>query len=102
MAVTAVNMARATATITLTTTLYTVPAATTAIVTNIVVANKTATAATVTLDLDGFYIAFGVNVPGNSVVTFDMKQALAATKLIRGGSGTATALDIHISGVLIT
>lgn len=102
MAVTAAALARATMTTTATTTLYTVPASTTAVVTNIVVANKTATAATFTLDLDTFYVAFQVSIPANSIVTFDMKQVLATTKLIRGGSGTASALDVHISGVLIT
>lgn len=93
---------RGTLTTTATATLYTVPASTTAIITNIVVANRTASQATLTLDLDTFYVAFQLPVEANSVVTFDMKQVLATTKLIRGGSGTSTALDVHISGVLVT
>lgn len=93
---------RGTMTTTATATLYTVPGATTAVITNIVVVNRTAVAATFTLDFDGFYIAYQVNIAANSIVNFDMKQVLATAKLIRGGSNTATALDVHISGALVT
>ena len=102
MAMAPAALFRGTMTATLTTTLYTVPGATTAVITDIVVANRTGTAATFTLDFDTFYIANAVNIPANSIVTFDMKQVLATGKLIRGGSGTASALDVHISGALIT
>ena len=102
MAMAAAALFRGTMTATATTTLYTVPASTTAIITNIVVTNRTGTLATLTLDLDTFYIAFQLPIEANATVTFDMKQVLATTKLIRGGSGTASALDVHISGVLVT
>lgn len=82
-----------------TTTLYTVPAATTTIVTNIVLSNTSGTAATATINFDGVAIIPTVSVPANSVVPFDLRQPLAATKLITGGAGTGAAIACHIAGV---
>ena len=39
-------------------------------------------------------------IPANSSAFFDMKQVLAATKLIKGGA-SATTINFHISGVEI-
>lgn len=80
-------------------TLYTVPAATTTVVTNIVLSNTTATAATATIALDGVVIVPAVSIAANSIVPFDLRQPLATTKLITGFSGTASAIACHIGGV---
>lgn len=80
------------------TSLYTVPASTTTTVTNIVVTNTDSTAATVTLSLDGVVLVPAVSVAANSFASFDIKQALAATKLIEGFA-SATTVNFHISGV---
>lgn len=80
------------------TTLYTTPAGSTAIVTNIVVENSAATASTFTLALNSVPIATAVSVAANSVTVIDMKQVLPASQTITGGAST-TAVDIHISGV---
>ena len=80
------------------TTLYTVPGATTAIVTNVVVTNTAASAATFTLKLDGTDLATAAAIAANSIATFDIKQVLDAADLIEG-SASATTVNFHISGV---
>jgi hypothetical protein len=81
-------------------TLYTVPSATTAIVTNIVVANTAGSAGTFTLSLAGISMATTVAVAANSITTIDLKQVLAATQVI-AGQASATTITYHISGVEI-
>lgn len=98
MAVTSKALFRGAATTTLTTTLYTVPASTTAIVTNIVVTNTGSSAYTFDLALDGVKFAAGTTIAANSIATFDIKQVLATTKTIQGGASNA-AVNFHISGV---
>lgn len=100
MATTTKALYRGAATTTLTTTLYTVPSATTAVVTNIVVTNTGASAYTFDLALDGVKLAAGTTIGANSIATFDLKQVLAATKIIAGGASN-TAVNFHISGVEI-
>ena len=80
------------------TTLYTVPGATTAIVTNIVVTNTAASAATFTLKLDGVDLATGAAIAASSIATFDIKQVVDAADLVEG-SASATTVNFHISGV---
>ncbi len=98
MAVVSKVLFRGAATTSTGTTLYTTPAGSTAIVTNIVVENSAATASTFTLALNSVPIASAVSVAANSVTVIDMKQVLPATQTITGGAST-TAVDIHISGV---
>ncbi len=98
MATTSKALFRGAATTTLTTTLYTVPALTTAIVTNIVVANTAATAATFDLSLAGVKLADLVSVAADSITVIDLKQVLSATETIQGGA-SATTVNFHISGV---
>lgn len=100
MATTTKALFRGAATTTLTTTLYTVPASTTAVVTNIVVTNTGASSYTFDLALDGVKLAAGTTIAANSVAIFDLKQVLATTKTIQGGASN-TAVNFHISGVEI-
>ena len=81
-------------------TLYTVPSATTTVVTNIVVTNSAATAATFTITLDGVDLFKDAAIAANTTAMFDMKQVLAATKVI-AGLASATTVRFHISGVEI-
>lgn len=99
MAVTSKALAR-TAAATSSTTLYTVPASTTAVVTNILVANTATTSATFTITLDAIEIFKDVPIPANSTIMFDLKQTLATTKII-AGLASATTVKFHISGVEI-
>jgi hypothetical protein len=82
-------------------TLYTVPAATTAVISNIVIANTTGSAGTFTLALNGVSMATAVAVAANSITTIDLKQVLAATQTITG-LASATTITYHISGVEIS
>lgn len=82
------------------TTLYTVPSATTTIVTNILVTNTVAGDATFTILLDDVSAATTVTVGGFDTTVIDLKQALAATKTIKG-LASATTVNFHISGVEI-
>jgi len=82
------------------TTLYTVPAATTTIVSNIAVTNTAATSGTFTLTLNGVAIASAVSVAANSTTFIDLKQVLATTQII-AGLASATTINFHISGVEI-
>lgn len=99
MATTSKALAR-TAAATSNTTLYTVPSATTTIVTNVVVTNTTSTAGTFTLNLNGVALASGATIAANDTVVIDLKQALTATQTI-SGSASATSINFHISGVEI-
>lgn len=89
-----------TAAATTSTTLYTVPAGSSAVVTNIVIANPTAAAVTATVALDSISLVPAVSIAANSVFGFDLKQVLAASKTITGFA-SSTSVTFHISGVEI-
>lgn len=99
MATTSKNLAR-TAAATTSTTLYTVPSATTAVVTNIGVTNTTTSAVTASILLNDVALLSSVSVDANSTIFVDLKQVLAATQTIKGSAST-TAVNFHISGVEI-
>lgn len=72
-----------------------------AIVTNIVVANKSAAAATCTVLVDSIELLPTVSVPAASVVTFDLKTYAASGKVLRFYAGSNSAITIHCSGVTL-
>jgi hypothetical protein len=82
-------------------TLYTVPSATTTVITNIAVANTAGSAGTFTLLLDDVDLHTTTAIAANSTVYIDCKQVLAAAKTIKGFA-SATTIDFHISGVEIS
>ena len=92
---------RGAATTTVGTTLYTVPSATTAVVTNIVVTNTASSAGTYTLSLNDVLLADAVAVGAKDSVVLDIKQVLVATNTIKGGA-SATTINLHIGGVEIS
>jgi hypothetical protein len=91
---------RGAATTTVGTTLYTVPSATTAVVTNIVATNTAASAGTFTIGFAGTNFATTVALAANDTAIIDIKQVLNATQVITGGA-SATTINFHISGVEI-
>jgi len=101
MANTAKVLFRGAATTNTATVLYTVPSATTTIITDIVVTNTTATSGTFTIALDDVSIATAVSVGAYDSTVISIKQALATTKTIKGGA-SATTINFHISGVEIS
>jgi len=100
MATTTSKALARTAAATSSTTLYTVPADTTAVVTNIAVCNNASSAATFTILLDDIELQKDSALAANSTVYIDLKQVLATTKTIKG-LASATTVDFHISGVEI-
>ena len=81
--------------------LYTVPSATTTVVTNILVCNTETSDQTFTLSLDGTEIFSTTTINASGTISIDLKQALAATKTI---SGLATSANVkyHITGTEIS
>ena len=100
MATTSKALAR-TAAATSSTTLYTVPASTTTVITNIAVCNNAASAATFTILLDDIELHKDTAIAANSTAYIDLKQVLATTKTIKG-LASAITVDFHISGVEIS
>jgi hypothetical protein len=82
-------------------TLYTVPASTTTVITNIAVANTATSAATFTILLDDVDLHTTTAIAANTTIYIDLKQVLATTKTIKGFA-SATTVDFHISGVEIS
>jgi len=99
MATTTKALARAAAA-TSSATLYTVPASTTAVVTNIAVTNTSASAQTFSLLLDDVSLHTTTALAANTTAYIDLKQVLATTKTIKGFA-SATSVNFHISGVEI-
>jgi hypothetical protein len=104
MAATPKPLFRGAATLTTTTVLYTVPASTTTVVSNIAITNTAASAATFTLGMGtaGSNTALHTtsNIAANSTIYIDLKQALTTTQTITGGASAVT-VSFHISGVEI-
>jgi hypothetical protein len=82
-------------------TLYTVPASTTTVVTNIVITNASTTSGTFDLLLDGVDLFDLVTVAAQTSLVIDLKQVLATTKVI-AGFASATTMRYHISGMEIS
>jgi hypothetical protein len=79
---------------------YTVPASTSTIATNIVVTNASTTASTFTICLDTTCIAWQQTIAANSSAYFDLKQFLATTKTITAASSSAR-VNVQISGMTV-
>ncbi len=90
-----------TAAATSSTTLYTVPSATTTVVTNIVICNPTGSAVTASMTINAINLLGSVSIAANSSAFFDLKQVIPATQVI-AGSASSTSVDFHISGVEIS
>jgi hypothetical protein len=101
MATTTKALFRGAATTSTGTTLYTVPASTTTVVTDIVVTNTAGASGTFTMALAGTSIATTVTVGAFDSTVIPLKQVLATTNTITGGA-SATTINFHISGVEIS
>jgi hypothetical protein len=99
MAVVSKVLAR-TAAATSSTTLYTTPAGSTAVVTNIVICNPTTSAVTASMTIDSLDLLGSVSIAANTTAFFDLKQVVPDGDIIAGSAST-TAVDLHISGVEI-
>jgi hypothetical protein len=99
MAVVSKVLAR-TAAATTSTTLYTTPSGSTAVLTNIVICNPTTAAVTASMTINSIDLLGSVSIGANSVFGFDLKQVVPATQII-AGSASSTSVDFHLSGVEI-
>lgn len=81
--------------------LYTVPTATTTVITNILVTNVTGSSVNFTLYLNDLEAYKNTSVSANSTLNIDLKQALLPTQTIKAGASANSSLNIHISGVEI-
>jgi hypothetical protein len=100
MATTTKVLAR-TAAATSSTTLYTVPASTTTVVSNIAVTNTAGSAGTFTLALNSVALHTTTAIAANTTVYVDLKQVLTAAQTITG-LASATTINFHISGVEVS
>ena len=90
--------------------LFTVPASTTYIVSTLVIANVTTSAATVRVHarLAGAAVAIGnavvydASIPANSTITFTLGMTFAATDILTVVSGTSGALTATAFGSSLT
>jgi hypothetical protein len=100
MATTSKTLFRGAATTDTTTVLYTVPSATTSVITSIVVTNTAGASGDFTLAFAGTNFATTVTVGAYDSTVIDIKQPLIATETITGGASAIT-INFHISGVEI-
>lgn len=101
MATTTKVLFRGAATTTTSTTLYTVPAQKTAVVTNVAVTNTSNADVTFTMSLDDVVLQNETTIPADTTAYIDLKQVLNAGDTIKGGA-SATTVNFHISGVEIS
>lgn len=83
------------------TTVYTAPAGTTAVVTNIVATNTDSVARTITVKLDNIEVVSALNINANTAVSIDLKQVVEPAGTVRA-IATAAAVRLHISGMEVT
>ena len=82
-------------------TLYTVPSATTTVVSNIGITNTAASSGTFSLSLNGVALHTTTTIAANTTVYIDLKQVITAAQTITG-LASATTINYHISGVEIS
>jgi hypothetical protein len=75
-----------------------------AVITHIAVSNVTSSAVTILLTLHDsgttkVALLPTVSIPGNSMITFDIKQPLGPTKSVFATAGTSNSLALHVAGV---
>ena len=80
---------------------YSVPSSTSAIITNIVIANTSGTEATVTLSIGGVEVLGSTKIVENTSLFADVKQVLNEFDAIEL-SASANGCTAHISGVEIS
>lgn len=71
-------------------------------VTEIIVANTTASATAVTITIGGQKVVPGKSIPANDAIIISLRTELSNGDTITGVAGTANAIDVKISGIKIT
>jgi len=81
-------------------TLYTVPASTTSVLTDIVVSNTSSSQQYVTMTVDGINILPTVPISANTVITIQPKTVIPTGDIV-AGYATSADVKLHVSGVEI-
>lgn len=81
-------------------TLYTVPASTTTIVTSIAVCNAGASSRTYTISLNSVQVLGTVSIAANTTAQYEFAQPMTTGQLITGNA-SSTDVKFHICGVEI-
>jgi hypothetical protein len=81
-------------------TLYTTPASTNTIITEIIAANTAGTAGTITVSLNGTVIVPTAAIAANTTVIFNINEVLPTTQIL-AGFASATTINFSISGIEI-
>jgi hypothetical protein len=81
-------------------TLYTTPASTNTIITEIIAANTAGTAGTITVSLNGTVIVPATAIAANTTVIFNINEVLPTTQIL-AGFASATTINFSISGIEI-
>jgi hypothetical protein len=76
-----------------------ITASTAAIITNVVLSNKTANTRYVTLTIGGYSFCTNLQVPANGTVNFDARLVANPSDLVVVTADAASAVDFFISGV---
>jgi hypothetical protein len=79
-----------------------IPASTTAIITNIVLTNKTSNTRYATVTLGGFAFCTALQIPANGTVNFDSRTVANTGDSIVVTADQASAVDYFISGVYVS
>jgi len=87
--------------------LYTVPSATTTVITNVIVCNKTSSARTFSISITNAGLSGGTvlfsdtPIPAKTTTVIDLKQVLSATQELYASADSTVSVDISINGVEI-
>lgn len=81
-------------------TLYTTPASTTTVITNIVVTNAGSNDTTFSIWLNGIEFSYYAPIAANATVMFDIKQVLPTGETMQGLAANSD-VKMHVSGVEI-
>lgn len=101
MATTAKALFRGAASTTTSTTLYTVPANTSCVVTDLVISNSSSQAQNFTIALDGIPLNSTSAIDANSTAYISIKQSLDEAGIVTGGASSSLVF-FHISGVEVS
>jgi hypothetical protein len=82
-------------------TLYTVPSSTTTVLSNVSICNTTDASINFFILLDGVELFSTTSIAAYTTVVIDIKQALAAAKII-AGYASASGVRYHLSGAEIS
>jgi len=76
-----------------------ISASTAAIITNVVLSNKTANTRYVTLTIGGYSFCTSLQIPANGTVNFDARLVASPGDLVVVTADAASAVDYFISGI---